>query len=392
VAGTGHLSWIVAVRRLQGVPISRPKHTILYLAANPSDTSPLALDREARSIQVELERSSWRDRFEFVTRWAAEPLDLLRELRRLQPTVVQFSGHGGDRAAAGERGRAVRRDVAGGGGAGRDECPGLFFQGPDGTARVVSATALRDTLGAAGSSVKLVVLNACYSDRAAEALLAHVDCVVGMAGSIGDVAARSFGIGFYGGLGERESVEAAFRGGCAAIGLEGLADGDLPQLRVRRGVDASALVLGALASAGPRSAAEDRQAQVSIGGAAIGNVIVTGHRSVVDAQVKVATPTPPPGDPATVDMATELAEIRAILAGLASEHANKIDRALDDACDEVCKTGGANREQAGRALERAVGYARSASGFATAATRLAPHLRSAATWLGGRWNDLLDLV
>jgi hypothetical protein len=27
-----------------------------------------------------------------VTRWAAEPLDLLRELRKLKPTVVHFSG------------------------------------------------------------------------------------------------------------------------------------------------------------------------------------------------------------------------------------------------------------------------------------------------------------
>jgi hypothetical protein len=40
------------------------KHTILFLAANPSGTDHLALDREARAIQVELERSRWRDCFE----------------------------------------------------------------------------------------------------------------------------------------------------------------------------------------------------------------------------------------------------------------------------------------------------------------------------------------
>src|SRR5215510_11206939 len=103
------------------------KHPILFLAANPSGTDHLALDREARSIRAELERSRWRDRFEFVTRWAAEPLDLLRELRRLQPTVVQFSGHGGERAAQPVRGRPVRRDV-GSGGVDSEECPRLFFQ------------------------------------------------------------------------------------------------------------------------------------------------------------------------------------------------------------------------------------------------------------------------
>jgi len=53
-----------------------------------------------RMIQVELERSATRDRFEFVTRWAAEPLDLLRELRRLRPTVVHFAGHGASASAS----------------------------------------------------------------------------------------------------------------------------------------------------------------------------------------------------------------------------------------------------------------------------------------------------
>jgi hypothetical protein len=33
------------------------KHTILFLAENPSDTGRLALDREAHAIHVELKRS-----------------------------------------------------------------------------------------------------------------------------------------------------------------------------------------------------------------------------------------------------------------------------------------------------------------------------------------------
>ena len=54
----------------------------------------LALDREASAIQSEIERAGYRDSFEFVMRWAAGPLDLLRELRKLRPTVVHFSGYG----------------------------------------------------------------------------------------------------------------------------------------------------------------------------------------------------------------------------------------------------------------------------------------------------------
>ena len=90
-----------------------------------------------------------------------------------------------------------------------------------------------------------MVLSACYSDAQAEALRVHVDCVVGMSGSIGDDATRKFAIGFYGGLGERESIAAAFRQGCAAISLEGLGDSDRPRLKVHDGVDAGQLVLAA---------------------------------------------------------------------------------------------------------------------------------------------------
>src|ERR1043165_9122362 len=114
------------------------KHTILFLASNPSGTDPRALDQAARSIEDELGRSSFRDRFELETRWAAEPLDPLRQLRKHRPTVLHFSGHG--------------------------EKDGLYFQGPDGRARLVPGDAIAAAVGATGASVKLAVLDACYSD------------------------------------------------------------------------------------------------------------------------------------------------------------------------------------------------------------------------------------
>ena len=231
------------------LPAQRPpmRHTILFLAANPLGTDRVALDREARAIQVELERSGFRDRFELVTRWAAEPLDLLRELRKLKPTVVHFSGHGTASVAShapGPEPRDVDIEPGHNGGVPR---PGLLFQGPDGGPQLVSTEALETTFGAAGSSVQLVVLSACYSEVSAQALLRHVGCVVGMSGAIADDAARSFAIGFYGGLGERESIAAAYAQGCAAIQLQGLADHDRPRLAVRAGIDADKLVMATYA-------------------------------------------------------------------------------------------------------------------------------------------------
>lgn len=225
---------------------SLSKHIILFLALNPLGTAELAPGREARAIQRELERSGQRDRFELVTRWAVQPLDLIRELRKIKPTVVHFSGQ---RASSGQQpGAGTRRDISAESGrpdgVGDSDHPGgLFLQGPDGHPQIVTAVALQETFGAAGASVKLVVLNACYSDIHVEALLVHIDCVVGIGGSLRDDAARAFAIGFYGGLGEGQSVAAAYMQGCAAISLKVPSDCERPRLAARAGVDASQVVL-----------------------------------------------------------------------------------------------------------------------------------------------------
>src|SRR5213078_1460835 len=209
------------------------KHVILFLAANPRDTGRLALDEEARDIHVELKRTGYRDRFDFVTRWAAKPLDLLRELRELKPTIVHFSGHGA--RPAGTPDRAQGRDVVAA--LSGNEPGGVMFDGAEGRGNVVTPEAFVQTFASAGPQVRLVVLNACFTEPMAQSLLAHVDCVVGMSGAIHDDAARNFAIGFYGGLGERESIAAAFAQGTTAINLNGLPDADQPQLKVREGFD-----------------------------------------------------------------------------------------------------------------------------------------------------------
>jgi len=235
------------------------KQTILFLAANPARTSQLGLGEEAREIEIALQCSKYRDSFHLETRWAARPLDLLRELRSLEPTVVHFAGHGGGSTETKATGVALSRDIIAENDAAGDQSQrGLIFLGVDGRPHAVSEQALRDAFGAAGSTVKVVVLNACYSEAHADALITHVDCIVGMSGTIRDDAARSFAIGFYGTLGDGGSIAAAFRQGRAAISLEGQCDSDRPQLRVRDGVDASKLILG-LAQRDPDSENGERE-------------------------------------------------------------------------------------------------------------------------------------
>src|SRR5213078_1359135 len=97
------LSPKVRVRRRRTQRPCSSRNLILFLAANPSGSNQLALDEEARATREELERSGHRTKFELVTRWAVRPLDLLRELRKIKPAVVHFSGHG----RSGARGESV---------------------------------------------------------------------------------------------------------------------------------------------------------------------------------------------------------------------------------------------------------------------------------------------
>jgi hypothetical protein len=217
------------------------KHLILMLSANPLHAHRLALDREARAIQSEIDRSLHRDHFELQTWWAVEALDLLAGLRRYSPSIVHFGGHGIPPLSVAPGDRPVRRDIEPSIRGNRSA--GLCFQLPDGSAEVVSRAALKDTFRAVGSSVKLVVLNACYSERQAKALRTHVDCVIGTRGTIQDDAAIHFATGLYGGIAGGASIASAFRQGVAALRLKGLAD--RPQLLVRSGVDPRTGILAA---------------------------------------------------------------------------------------------------------------------------------------------------
>lgn len=132
----------------------------------------------------------------------------------------------------------------------------------------------------------------------------------------------------------------------------------------------------------PQEGSMAGDSRVSIGRDAVGNVITTGDTNVVEVHVTATQHAAPPADPATIDVAKELAAIRAILLCLGSEHTKKIGRALDDASEEAEKPSGADKDELGKALERALTYAKSASAFATAATQLAPHVTNASPGSG----------
>jgi hypothetical protein len=119
--------------------------------------------------------------------------------------------------------------------------------------------------------------------------------------------------------------------------------------------------------------------------------MVAGDNNRIDARIQAPqarTSLPPAG---TIDIGQELAQIRAVLARIGGENAGKIERALDDATDEANRPD-PNRDEVGRALDRALVYAKASTGFAEEVSKLAPRVKNAVDWLGASWHKLLAIV
>jgi len=168
---------------------------ILFLASNPETTSRLDLEEELRSVENELRSVLLRDRICLKASLAVRPDDLVRLLRQEQPTVVHFSGHGSN------EGIILRTDS------------GYVTVTGDSLARL-----FRDR------GVRLVVLNACFSEEQARLLVDAIDAVVGTKAAVGDEAARRFSTAFYRTLGDGYSIQDAFRDGGDAVAVHSLDD------------------------------------------------------------------------------------------------------------------------------------------------------------------------
>lgn len=186
------------------MPSATPQ-TILFLAANPKDTRPLRLDQELRDIAEGLQCAQKRTQFNLEQRWAVRPRDIQRAMLDVNPQIIHFSGHG-----VGEQ--------------------GLLFEDELGNAKLVDGAALAGLFELFAEQIQCVVLNGCFSQVQAQAIAQHIPYVIGMNQEIGDRAAIAFAVGFYDALGAGRPIEFAYRLGCSAIRLEGVAEHLTPVL------------------------------------------------------------------------------------------------------------------------------------------------------------------
>ncbi len=221
----GDVSGQVAVgKNIDQVQVLRPAEEveppvrILFLAANPTDTDPLRLGEEVRTIDERLREADYRDQLDLVPHFAVRLEDLSKSLLRYKPHLVHFSGHGSPSGA-------------------------IILEDASGQSSEVSPKALGDLFGILRENLRCVVLNACYSATQAKEVTDGIDCVIGTTRRISDPAAIRFAGGFYTGLGYGKSIATAFALGQNEIDLAALGEADTPKLVTREGVDASSILL-----------------------------------------------------------------------------------------------------------------------------------------------------
>jgi hypothetical protein len=126
---------------------------------------------------------------------------------------------------------------------------------------------------------------------------------------------------------------------------------------------------------------------VHIGRDAVGSVIQTGDHNT--AEVRYQKAQLPAAE--KVDIRMELDALKQLLGQLKTDDQPKIANALAEATGDAAKPN-PDKDEVGKGLERALGYASKAADFSEKTGQIATHLQNAVAWLGDNWHKLLPLV
>jgi hypothetical protein len=191
------------------------KIKILYLAANPVDTSHLRLQEEVRELNERIRQGPHRDSFEIVHSLAARPRDLLRGLQEVEPHILHFSGHG-----------TAEQEIV--------------LQSEDGISQPIAPQDLAELVDLFKTNLKVAVMSCCFGRKQAAALNQVLDFTIGMENPISDAGAVSFSANFYQVLAAGGSINQAF--GSARLltgGMERRKVFEKADLLVREGANAN---------------------------------------------------------------------------------------------------------------------------------------------------------
>lgn len=192
------------------------KVRVRMLMASPNDQSPIDPNGEEETAAATvLDQLQARERFHFSVKHAATYHDLFEVLMHDRPQIVHFSGHGKEDALGFVSSRGDRTDI-------------------------VPAEALEEAMRSASDPInppRLVILNACKSEKQAKACTNTVDFAIGMKPNIKDSRAVAFTRRFYDALAAGRTLRNAFDQAKAYVTKWGPVSRDAPQLFCRPGCD-----------------------------------------------------------------------------------------------------------------------------------------------------------
>lgn len=162
------------------------------VSASPETQVRLRVDREFHDVIARVRGARFRDRIVFVQIQAARFDDLRTALMEHQPQVLHISAHG-------------------------EEDGALLLEGGAEGGRRVPMSNLLALLTTLRDELRLVVLNACHSERLARRIPPTIDAAIGMSETISDRAALEFAVAFYEGLAFGRTIESAFQSALAGI-------------------------------------------------------------------------------------------------------------------------------------------------------------------------------
>ncbi len=206
---------------------------ILFLAANPKSTPQLDLNAEFEAIEEQLNATRHTNSFLLQHRWKLSSEQLLDFLLKYRPHILHFSGHGVE--------------------------DNLILLDRDGNPWSLDRRLARQAFSSAKDTLKLVVLNACFSRDVAEDVSEVIDCVIGMALPVRDNTAVTFSSALYRGIGQGLSVREAFNSARTAIEMSGLDGERTPQILSKPGVDPRRMQPLEWIGAAPPATAKDKE-------------------------------------------------------------------------------------------------------------------------------------
>ena len=160
------------------------KIRVLAAFASPVGTQRLRLDSEERVIKEAIELSKQRNKFLLKTHQATTIRDLSRALLNKSFNIIHIASHGNGK--------------------------GLTLARDDGGVALVDPATLADLFKKHASSIRCVILNACYSLEQGLLVSQVIPFTIAMEYALNDQAAIKFSEGFYDAVGAGQSIEEAY--------------------------------------------------------------------------------------------------------------------------------------------------------------------------------------